>query len=241
MIRPLSSNLIKKKLFFDNRHYYFSRFSRLHNYLNGTDERLKQVFDTYGVDKAIIASIGEKPVIDIGANIGEFSIALRAKMNFTGKIVCIEPDPVEFETLKKNSELFNFSCIDCAIGAENKEGFLSDDNFDANSRLLLNNEDHRFAREVEINTLNQVLRKLKIKTIGLIKVEAEGFEPEVLKGIDFRDLNVDFFAIDCGPERPPHNLNTVVDCVNYLRSSGYELKSFNHKRISILMKKTYGN
>jgi FkbM family methyltransferase len=235
--RPYSFNPWKKQLFFSEGVYYFSRFSRLHNYIRGTDERLKKVFDTYGIENNIISSLGSKLIIDIGANIGEFSIALRERAKFTGRIICIEPDPLEFETLKKNAEIFNFFCINCAIASENKDGFISDDNFDANSRLLLESEDSRNGQAVKINTLNYALSKLKIQKIGLVKIEAEGFEPEVLKGIDFNSLDVEFFAIDCGPERPPYNSNTVVDCLNYLREFGYELESFDDQRISILMRK----
>lgn len=236
--KPEAYNLLKKKLFTRKSFYYFARFSRLHNYQQGIDNRLKQVCGTYGIDKTIIKKINGRVVVDIGANIGEFSIALREHYLHLGKIICIEPDPWDFSTLKKNADLFDFLYLNCAIGTENKTGFLSDDNFDANSRLLLEHEDTESAQLVEVKTLNKVLSEFKIDQIGLVKIEAEGFEPEILLGIDFSTINIQFFVIDCGPERPPNNSNTVVFCVNYLKKFGYELKNFNHQRISIIMEKT---
>ena len=232
-------NLFKKKLYFKEKFYYFSRFSRLHNYLQGVDKRLFQVFNTYGIEKNIIEEIGNQPIIDIGANIGEFSIGLRELMDFQGKIICIEPDNWEFKTLEKNAVLFNLTCVNCAIGSESKDGFLTDDNFDANSRLLLANENTEFCQTVKIKTLNQVLIDLNVNNFGLIKIEAEGFEPEVLLGLDLNKINVQFFAIDCGPERPPENSNTVAFCLNYLTNFGYKLKNFDHQRFSIIMEKTH--
>lgn len=55
----------------------------------------------------------------------------------------------------------------------------------------------------------------------LLKVEAEGAEPEVLLGS--RDIlrNVDYVTVACGPERGPNLLSTDVECEAIMVSEGF--------------------
>ena len=230
-------SLRKRSLKFSGGTYYFSRFSRLYNYWAGIDRRISDVFLSYGLYEEIIHEIRELTILDIGANIGEFSIYLRAIEGHLGKIYCFEPDPFEYKTLKKNAVRFNLDTVNKAISDEDKERRFISKNEDADSRLLLQTEGEENSIEVNCTTLNNFCDEYGIEEIGLLKIEAEGFEPEVLKGINFSEIKIKYICIDCGPERPPSNDATLVSCLNQLIEAGYSLIAYNPHRHSIVCQK----
>jgi FkbM family methyltransferase len=64
--------------------------------------------DDYGLEQIVLSP--EDVIIDIGANIGMFSIY--AKKKFGCKIIAFEPVPINFKNFKKNIELNNLSIED---------------------------------------------------------------------------------------------------------------------------------
>ena len=54
------------------------------------------------------------------------------------------------------------------------------------------------------------------KDIKLIKIEAEGAEPEVLEGLDKNISKVNYITIDAGFER--NGKSTISECIHYLLS-----------------------
>ena len=200
---------------------------------------MSHVFYSYGLSDQVIRDINGSAVIDIGANIGEFSIYLRKCCKHQGEIIAFEPDPCEFRALERNAERFDLRALNCAVSNYSGQLQFILDNDDADSRLDFFKNDTT-EEKITVNSvrLGDVLTDLNVKEVGLVKLEAEGFEPEVLQGIDLRATNIKYFAIDCGPERPPNDQSTLVDCLNLLLKNGYELINYNPLRHSILMKKT---
>lgn len=240
IIRNISSLIfLKKELQLDSAILNFSRYSRLYNYHRGVKKRVSHVFYSYGVSEEVIADINGSAVIDIGANIGEFSIFLRQYCKHQGEIIAFEPDPCEFNALERNSKRFDLRALNCAVSNHSGKLQFILNNDDADSRLDFFKDDNS-EDKITVNSvkLSDILIDLNIKEVGLVKLEAEGFEPEVLQGIDLRATDIKYFAIDCGPERPPNNQSTLVDCLNLLLKNGYELINYNSLRHSILMKKT---
>lgn len=237
-IRSLIS--LRKEVLLDDTILNFSRYSRLYNYHRGVKARVSEVFSSYGVSEEIISKIEGKAVIDIGANIGEFSIFLRKYGNHDGEIVAIEPDPIEFSSLGANAERFGFRAVNSAVSSRSGKMRFILNNEDADSRLDFSNESGSKKNTILVDSarLNEILFDLRIGEVGLVKLEAEGYEPEVLQGIDFSEIDIKYFAIDCGPERPPYNEATLVSCLNLLLKNGYELINYNPSRHSILMMKS---
>ena len=66
------------------------------------------------------------------------------------------------------------------------------------------------------------LDSLNFKNIKLFKIDAEGFEPEVMGAVN--TLNqIDYISVDYGNERGIDNHSTVVEVTNFLYNSGFEL------------------
>jgi len=118
-------------------------------------------------------------VVDVGANIGYYTVLLADKVGKKGKIYAFEPDLANFEILEKNikaNKLENIVAIKAAVGS--KQGKLklykSEENYG----------DHRLygkekgIEEVKIVKLDDVIKE----KIDLIKIDTQGWEPEVIEG-----------------------------------------------------------
>ena len=89
---------------------------------------------------------------------------------------------------------------------------------------------------VETKKLDDV-SELPSTEIKLIKIEAEGAEPEVLAGMPQTLKRTRFVAVDMGPERGIMQANTVVECSNFLNQTGFTMRAFSHERCTALFEK----
>ncbi len=62
-------------------------------------------------------------------------------------------------------------------------------------------EHYDSVREVQATTLDRVLDEAGVDPVQLLKLEAEGAEPEVLAGASAHLSRIDYIAADLGPER----------------------------------------
>jgi hypothetical protein len=75
--------------------------------------------------------------------------------------------------------------------------------------------------EIECTKGEDFLNKFHIKQISFLKMDAEGFEPEVLQGFGNRIRDIKFFAIDVGPERD--GLETDIQVSDLLLKNGAKI------------------
>ena len=76
----------------------------------------------------------------------------------------------------------------------------------------------------------------KTDEIKLLKLEAEGAEPEILYGLNKKINLIDYISIDAGFERGKSLESTLVPCINYLSKKNFELIGYSNTRIVILFK-----
>ena len=153
-------------------------------------------------------------ILDVGAHKGE-SINLFLKNFKVKKIYSFESSPINFDLLKQNlisiKKKFNNTEIvieNLTLGSENKEALLKQidesssstlnninlqsNYFKKKRSLLYNNKKKIFYENLKINitTLDEYLDKNKIKYIDFLKIDTEGYEYEVLKGLKKNIKNV---------------------------------------------------
>jgi FkbM family methyltransferase len=119
-------------------------------------------------------------VVDVGANIGYYTVLLADKIGKIGKVYAFEPDKTNFEILKKNIEvndLKNVVAINAAVGKT--EGKLklhkSEENF--GDHKLYGND-----REFETVKIINLDKYFSNEKIDLLKIDTQGWEPEVIEG-----------------------------------------------------------
>lgn len=125
--------------------------------------------------------------IDIGANIGKYSIMVGNKLKNKGNVIAIEPESKNFKILEKNIRLNNLNnVIVISKGCFSKKGKLTFylDNIGTGGHSLVKKEVGNKKIEIEVDTLDNILKNLKIKRVDLIKIDVEGAEADVLKGAE---------------------------------------------------------
>lgn len=126
--------------------------------------------------------------LDVGANIGLFSLIASQYVESKGKIYAFEPTPETFSRLCENVEINAFSNISTfQIGLSDKEEELlfnvSQAGYDAwNSFAKLKELEDSCSISIKTTTLDSFLNQQEISDVNLIKIDVEGWEMNVLKG-----------------------------------------------------------
>lgn len=206
-----------------------SRPIRLRRYRNGVKSLLFGLSSSYGIHK-VFQSLGHSNVdvnrrliaIDVGANVGEFSLALNKLFNFRGDIYAFEPDPREFASLSENANIAgNITPICSALSDKNGKSPLALQNDSGDSTLLTTQRQKTI--EVDTVTLDYFLDEQDCESrIFLLKIEAEGLEPEVLMGALSSLRRCYWVTADLGPER--YGRSTRSECENILVEMGFVLE-----------------
>lgn len=228
----------KNKIYFKDNYYYnserrwrfFHKRQGLYSYSRGFEKRKNELKKIYLLEDIKVDH--NDVVIDIGANNGDFYLCFDKKINYNA----FEPSPIVFSNLEyniKNQNLFNLGVSD--KDNENVDFFLSDE-FGDSSILSIN----KYSKKIKIKTtsLDSIIEKIKRK-IKLIKVEAEGFEPEILRGLNKYINYVEYITIDCGFERGTNQDSTIAECSNYLIKNNFKMINFGAPRIVCLFKNQY--
>lgn len=190
--------------------------------------QLDLLYDSYLLNSIDIQN--DDVIVDCGANVGELFLAVKEK-NLDVTYMGFEPDKETYECLKLNVK--NEKNIVHNIGLSNIEGSNNFyiDNEGGNSSFVDFGTSHSI--KVDTKTLDSFNIK---KNIKLFKIDAEGYEPEVLSGSKNTLKNTNFVSVDFGSERGANQNNTMVDVNNLLLQVGFELIELNDFRMIGLYK-----
>ncbi|MGF1567775.1 MAG: FkbM family methyltransferase [Nodosilinea sp.] len=174
--------------------------------------------------------------IDIGANRGDVSEKL---LEVGYQVYAFEPFPSAFEKLKHRlGEVEEFQCLPVAVGSvdETRDFYIAQDNTESNlykDSSLFNSltkhampDDMAFVDSipVTVRSLESLHNNHEIPTdIGLVKIDTEGFDLEVLRGMgsyrypvivaEFWDTELPFGAADA--------FNHLEDMVKEMKAKDY--------------------
>ncbi len=123
------------------------------------------------------------PVVDIGANIGVVSLLLATQYRET-RIFSFEPAPTTFSALSKNVALNGLSNISLhQLALSDTVGEIALDALpDQRGNARIADAKSAHVTMVPTTTLDKFVEEQGIKTIGLLKIDVEGFEAAVLRG-----------------------------------------------------------
>ena len=130
----------------------------------------------------------------------------------------------------KNQNIYNLALSN--LKNDIIDFYLSDKNADS-SALLINEYTKKI--KVQTTTLDEEIKKIQNK-IKLIKIEAEGFEPEILEGLSKYINHVEYITVDCGFERGILKESTLKECFNYLIKNNFKIINFSSRRVVALFK-----
>ena len=161
-----------------------------------------------------------KLLIDIGAHKGE-SIELFSKNFIIKKIISFEASPINFKYLKKkieeNKQRYNNTEIvleNIALGAEDKIIEFNQFNESSSSTIkeidkeskyykrkfrlinFLDNKETHQKIKIKISKLKDYIEKNNIKKIDFMKIDTEGYEFEILLGLENKIKLVDIIIFE---------------------------------------------
>lgn len=177
--------------------------------------------------------------VDIGANVGYYTALALAHMKGSGRIVALEPDPENFGFLQKtvtaNTAGNSGVHIDCLQkAASDHHGLMTLFTCSENrgDNRLYANQLADASCEVEVTTVTSVLKELDIHCVDLIKMDVQGYEGHVLRGMaEFLQSSP---AITLLSELWPEGLRSAgTDPVRFLSTLselGFELHQLHRKR-----------
>jgi FkbM family methyltransferase len=173
-------------------------------------------------------------VLDIGANLGYFTLLIARLTESTGKVHAFEPNPEMFQRLEENVR-FNpqladgrIACHRLALGekaaeaeffcpVEGREGVggLKDIQRAPLGKVI----------KVAVQTLDQFLAEHAVTRVDFIKMDVEGGELGVLKGATrlLKDLRP-VILFEAYEDNTAHYNYRVFDILNYLEQRDYQVK-----------------
>jgi FkbM family methyltransferase len=122
--------------------------------------------------------------IDIGAHIGRYTFPMAKLVGEDGIVIAIEPDPVPFRALTRGklNKFKNVVALNVALGDRNGSIMLCQKYITATSSIVEREKCRSFV-EVPMETLDSIIKKLKISRIDVVKIDVEGAELKVLEGM----------------------------------------------------------
>lgn len=158
-------------------------------------------------------------VVDCGAFVGAFSVW--AARN-GARVVACEPSAATHEALARSTkQLLTVETRQVLLYNEDREMslLLGEDPTD-NSVINVDSGDEVGREPVQAKTVATMLNECSIDRIDVLKIDAEGAEPEVIEGA--LDVTVPQIAVDCGAER--HGTSTFQEVSELLETNGYEVR-----------------
>jgi FkbM family methyltransferase len=176
----------------------FCRKERSILYTSGVSKRIDSLARTYFQNEIPVDFNGT--FIDCGANVGELSLFVVNRYHC--KVLAFEPEPMEYQCLLSNLLGFGSArAFNKALWEENKElnFYSSPQNADSS---LIPSEPNQHKIVVRAITLDSLLSDHLLGEKGIIlKIEAEGAEPEVIRGGRQLLKKTEMVLVDGGPER----------------------------------------
>jgi len=214
MVKKIIKTILKKlKIFNVIRHFYFliNPFEKEYLFINKIYKNYDEIFD-------------------VEANRGLYSYLF--SLNKKAYIQVFEPNPNLNQDLKQIS---NINIHNFAVGSSNQNGslFIPMEIITSGRSSLIFNVVNRFTKKifnvsVKIVRLDDYIKKiLSIKTF--IKIDVEGYENYVLKGISdavLKKLNIDFMI----EIEKRHNKNFMF-CFEKLHRFGYEIFIYKNNKL----------
>ncbi len=155
--------------------------------------------------------------IEVGANDGIIQSNTKLLEECYGwRGILVEPSPNLFEDLCRNRP--NSLCFECALGS-----FEEDNTYiwgDFNGGLMSSVNGMRLNQEADqkvlVRSLQSILDEVGIHHINFFSLDVEGYELNVLLGIDFDKTVFDYLLVEI-------QIHQFDDIVNLLDNFGYEL------------------
>jgi FkbM family methyltransferase len=144
----------------------------------------------------VLASLLRKGMVclDIGSNIGYYALLESKIVGKDGRVICVEPSPLNFQFLKKNLAMEGESELDTyniAVGdVEGHIDFMTGGEsnlcrvitYNEHDRLL-SDEHKKQIIQVRIRQIDSLIKEINPHRIDFIRMDPEGYEHSIYRGM----------------------------------------------------------
>lgn len=225
--KSIEETLIYKQK--SNERYFCNLAQGFTVYKKGISARNKSLLIDYCLDTVDFND--HDLIVDVGANIGDLFFAV-TQVNPFIKYIGFEPSLPEFKVTKLNTMHGDAEVHNVACGNFNGQGQLFLNSSNADNSLI-----NFLGSKKVVPTKVKILDDFLLKNIKLLKVDAEGAEPEVLTGALNTIKNCEFVAVDVSFERGMNKDSTIIQVLQIMQNSGFFVNAVNLDRLCILFKK----
>jgi len=184
-----------------------------------------------GVEHRVVLNRPLMTVVDIGANRGQFALAVRAVSG--AKVISFEPLPEVADIFKKvffDDPSVKLHVVAIGEKAEKRLMHLSARD-DSSSLLEIGDAQSSFfpgthevgTLEIEVGTLDDFITKEEITRPAMLKLDVQGFEMQALAGCRSLIDSFDYVYCECSFVELYKNQKLAGEVIDYLNSLSYSL------------------
>ena len=137
------------------------------------------------LDELLRHGRGRRVFIDVGANIGLYSLVVRQAMSEDARVLSVEASSTTAAALREHvawSGQFGVEVFECALSSKSGSAQLSERPDDWGKASLARAEPGWSRRTVVTRTLDELVLGAGLDDVDLVKIDVEGHELDVLKG-----------------------------------------------------------
>jgi FkbM family methyltransferase len=168
-------------------------------------------------------------VLDVGANIGIYTLWLSQYVGDRGSVIAFEPDPQNHQRCAENLQRNRLDSVRLEqVALSDRSGTLQFSvGEDTENHLLPQDAAGAACTYVEATTLDEYCRQHGIASIDFMKVDVEGAELMVLQGAAnlLRDSRIGVLQLELNDALQKYGLQRA-DVVQLLESYGYRLYTY---------------
>lgn len=143
------------------------------------------VWEIYETQLIIERLFSGATFVDVGANIGYYTILAADQVGVEGQVFAFEPDTDNFALLDKNinhNALTNIQAVNAGLAQHDSEArlFLSESNF--GDHQIYDDGSGRDSQPIQLLNGSQYLQP-RLDTIDVLKIDTQGAEVQVLGGL----------------------------------------------------------
>jgi len=142
-------------------------------------------WETYETQLVIDRLKPDSVFVDVGANIGYYTLIAASLIGEHGQVFSFEPDPENFYLLQRNLQHNGFAkvdAVDAALADEDSIGKLYLNQHNYGDHQVYDDGSGRPSRSIRLLNGNCYLAS-KVAAIDLLKVDTQGAEYHVIKGL----------------------------------------------------------
>jgi FkbM family methyltransferase len=168
--------------------------------------------------------------LDVGAHIGFHSLVARVLVDQAGRVIAVEPQPYNCDRILNNWRVNGFDNLKLYLavaGAGPDMVELHNQSPTDKSRLTLCLEpvnDLPQVFVVPMLTLESLIERNRVGKVKLLKIDAEGYEAEVLRGLGDSVSLVENIVLEVLYDSPETGKRSDA-AIGFLREHGFELRT----------------